>query len=330
MADSVPITVEPSIDAAQFAALEGRALVAPMAAGMIDLRGNGVVDCLQGLLTNDVAQPGIDSLVYGALLTPKGMIVSDLWAIRTEAGFTLVVPEPGHAATMEILHRTLPPRLARSSDLSATHRGAMVFGGGADAVLTAVLAPEGVPPAGRAARAGHCLVAAPGPGAPFRFLVVGPADDVDRFTATALDRGAVRATDTQVTAARILAGWPALGHEIDEKTLPQEVRFDEIGGVSYTKGCYTGQETVARVHFRGHPNRELRGIIWNGLEPLVDRSIQHLGREVGTVRSTIAIGGRRVGLAPIRREVQNDELVTAGGTAARVVALPIPASALGE
>ena len=68
-------------------------------------------------------------------------------------------------------------------------------------------------------------------------------------------------------AARILAGWPALGAEIDERTLPQEVRYDEIGGVSYTKGCYTGQETVARLHFRGHPNRELRGLWWRSDEP---------------------------------------------------------------
>ena len=328
MPESVPIAAEPSVDAAQFAALQDRALVAPMAAGIIDLRGNGAVDCLQGLLTNDVAKPGPGSIVYGALLTPKGMIVADLWAFRTEEGFTLVVPHSGHAATMEILHRTLPPRLARSVDLSATHRAAMVLGGGADAVIAGLLAPEDVPAAGRVVRAGQCLVGATGTGAPFRYLVVGPAEDVDRSTASLRARGATGATDSQVTAARIVAGWPAHGQAIDEKTLPQEARFDEIGGVSYTKGCYTGQETVARVHFRGHPNRELRAIVWDGIELLSDRSIQHLGREVGTVRSTMVVGGRRVGLAPVRREVQNDEMVTAGGSAARVVALPLAISAL--
>jgi folate-binding protein YgfZ len=328
MLGSVPLVSEPSIDAAQFAALRDRALVAPMAAGVVGLSGNGAVDCLQGLLTNDIAKPGPDSIVYGALLTPKGMIVADLWAFRTEAGFTLVVPQSGHAAAMEILHRTLPPRLARSADLSATHRAAMVFGGGADAVVAGLLAPGEVPAAGRMVRAGQCLVGAIGPGGPFQYLIVGPAEDVDRSTAALLAGGAANATDPQVTAARIVAGWPAHGHEIDEKTLPQEVRFDEIGGVSYTKGCYTGQETVARVHFRGHPNRELRAIVWDGMAPLVDRSIQHLGREVGTVRSNIVIAGRRVGLAPVRREVQNDEMVTAGGSAARVVALPLAASTL--
>ena len=72
--------------------------------------------------------------------------------------------------------------------------------------------------------------------------------------------GATGGTSEDREAARILAGWPRLGAEIEERTLPQEVRYDEIGGVSYTKGCYTGQETVARLHFRGHTNRELRGL----------------------------------------------------------------------
>jgi folate-binding protein YgfZ len=123
-------------------------------------------------------------------------------------------------------------------------------------------------------------------------------------------------------AARILAGWPALGAEIDDKTLPQEVRFDELGGVSYTKGCYLGQETVARIHFRGHPNRELRGLEWEDASPLEGRSIEGAGREAGTVRSTLLAGGRRIGLAPIRKEVTIGDAVTAGGRPARVVALP--------
>ena len=101
-------------------------------------------------------------------------------------------------------------------------------------------------------------------------------------------------------AARILAGWPALGAEIDERTLPQEVRYDEIGGVSYTKGCYTGQETVARLHFRGHPNRELRGLWWRSDEPEPlnggSRSVLSGEREVGIgaePRSTLDGPGHR-------------------------------------
>ncbi|HET7025962.1 MAG TPA: hypothetical protein VFI39_12245 [Gemmatimonadales bacterium] len=328
MTEPAPIAVEPTIDPAQLTALQDRAVLVSMAAAVIELRGTGAVDCLQGLLTNDVAKPGPDTIVYGALLTPKGMIVSDLWALRTAEGFTLVVPAAGHAAVLEILRRTLPPRLARSADLSATHRAVILLGAAAEAALARPVAPLELPAPGRVLLAGNCLIAGTGPNGPFRYLIVGPASDLDALTAAVLNNGATPGTETQLIAARILAGWPALGHEIDEKTLPQEVRFDEIGGVSYTKGCYTGQETVARVHFRGHPNRELRAIVWDGTDPLADRSIQHLGREVGTVRSTIVAGTRRIGLAPIRREVQNDEIVTAGGSPARVTALPLPVSVL--
>jgi len=58
--------------------------------------------------------------------------------------------------------------------------------------------------------------------------------------------------------ARIEAGRPEWGVDMDDSTLPQEANFDELGAISYTKGCYIGQETVARVHFRGHVNRFLR------------------------------------------------------------------------
>ena len=117
-------------------------------------------------------------------------------------------------------------------------------------------------------------------------------------------RGRCAGDENDLHAARILAGWPALGAEIDERTLPQEVRYDEIGGVSYTKGCYTGQETVARLHFRGHTNRELRGLRWRG----PGRS-RRPGRRCGGARRSArcaprsAVDGRAIGLAIVRREV---------------------------
>jgi folate-binding protein YgfZ len=169
---------------------------------------------------------------------------------------------------------------------------------------------------------GGVLVSRPLPGAPFHFLAVGPADGVAALRSRILSRGGSVGDEDDAEAARILAGWPALGAEIDEKTLPQEVRFDELGGVSYTKGCYLGQETVARIHFRGHPNRELRGLEWEDAAPLEGMEIAGGGREAGRVRSTLLVGGRRIGLAPIRREVAVGEVVTAGGRQARVVTLP--------
>src|SRR5262249_44835766 len=123
--------------------------------------------------------------------------------------------------------------------------------------------------------------------------------------------------------ARIVAGWPLLGAEIGERTLVQEVRFDEIGGVSYTKGCYTGQETVARLHFRGHTNRELRGVVWPvGTQPAGGPVVDQEGKAVGEISSVLSLPDRSVGLALIRREVTPGSDVIAAERPATVVSLP--------
>jgi folate-binding protein YgfZ len=158
--------------------------------------------------------------------------------------------------------------------------------------------------------------------APFVALAVGAEPAVAALGSRLVLAGALPGDERDLHAARILCGWPALGAEIDERTLPQEVRYDQIGGVSYTKGCYTGQETVARLHFRGHTNRELRGLRWRRAEPLASRSIHKGEREVGSVRSTLSLEDRAIGLGLIRREVGVGEELLAGGQPATVVALP--------
>jgi folate-binding Fe-S cluster repair protein YgfZ len=79
---------------------------------------------------------------------------------------------------------------------------------------------------------------------------------------------------------------------------------------------------VARLHFRGHTNRELRGLVWQGSDPLEGRSITHGAREVGTIRSVLALEDRIIGLGSIRREVAIGDQVAAGGREATVVPLP--------
>jgi tRNA-modifying protein YgfZ len=295
--------------------------------------GPGALTCLHGLFTNDLEHPGDGSLTYGAMLTPKGMIVADAWAIRLPDGFTLVAPAAGRESVSEIFQKALPPRLAKAEDL--TDESAVAWVLGANGFHTLVQSGIGAPDAaGRVVRhegpSGSLLVALAPDAAPFAALLAGPAPAVESAVRRVLLAGAMRGEERDLQAARILAGWPALGVEIDEKTLPQEVRYDEIGGVSYTKGCYTGQETVARVHFRGHTNRELRGLAWR--EPGVPdgRAVVAREKEVGTVRSTLTIEGRTVGLALVRREVEPGAGVIAGGRGATVVALPFGDEELGD
>ncbi len=302
--------------------LEAGAVVVPVPAAVIEVRGPGALTCLQGLLTNDLEKPGDQAVVYGALLTAKGAIVVDHWVLRLGERFLLIAEPEGQAATLELLRRSLPPRLARVEDLSSTLTTLRLLGPDTGGRLaSAGLGP--MPGPGRVRDAGELLLAEPPAGAPFRLLLIGPAEAIARASAALGTAGAVAGTIDDAEAARILIGWPRLGHEILEKTLVQEVRYDEIGGVSYTKGCYTGQETVARLHFRGHTNRELRGLVWQAAPSGEDGSVVDSdGKDVGRVTSRLAVGERWLGLASIRREVTPGTTLLAGGSSAELVALP--------
>jgi folate-binding protein YgfZ len=151
-------------------------------------------------------------------------------------------------------------------------------------------------------------------------LFLGGDAALDPIAGALRGAGAREGGDPEFAASHILAGWPRLQAEIGERTLPQEVRFEEIGGLSYTKGCYTGQETVARLHFRGHTNRELRGLLWRG--PALEGDIMAAadgggGRGyLGTRPSTGSVG-----LALIRRDVPGRSRDAAGRRPGRPAAI---------
>jgi folate-binding protein YgfZ len=287
------------------------------------IEGPGAVDCLQGLLTCDVARPGPDSVVYGALLTPKGMIVVDYWVLRDHNGLTLVAPLDGHASSLELFRRQLPPRLARLTDRTGEWEVIWGIGDGTERALRAAGLPW--PPAGRLELLpvipGPVEIAQPDQDAPWQAVILTPRGAVEGLMSRLVTAGGHAGLRHDAEVARILAGYPLLGAEIGEKTLPQEVRYDEIGGVSYTKGCYVGQETVARVHFRGHPNRMLRGITWEGDAP-TDLQVKADDKEIGRITSAVQFESGGVGLSVLRREVEPGTEVTVAGRPARVSALP--------
>src|SRR5690606_14913390 len=121
--------------------------------------------------------------------------------------------------------------------------------------------------------------------------------------------------------ARIEAGIPEWGVEMDDETIPQEANPDTLGAISFSKGCYTGQEVVARIHFRGHVNRHLRRLHSDvALTPgavIEDAD----GKEVGTVRSSVQSprqGALAIGM--VRREVQPGSDVFVRMASARIPA----------
>lgn len=325
--------------------LRAGAIVAPADVGIIDLTGpgTGAVTCFQGLLTSDIEKPGDGTFVYGALLTPKGMIVVDGWAARLGTRVRFVVPNEGRERAREVLQRSVPPRLARSVDRSADTAVLRVAGAHAVAVLGAagIQVPHGPNRVIETAAGDISLeIARTADQAPFVYQIAVPLEHEDALQKRLVSGGAFGTSPSALELSRILAGWPRLASEVDEKTIPQEVRFDEIGGVSYTKGCYTGQETVSRLHFRGHANRHLRGLLFESDPPAAPASgwsaVTHEERDVGRVTSIAwlpdgggSVLGRWIGLAIVRREVEPGAVVRAAGREARIVALPFDVPSVG-
>lgn len=124
--------------------------------------------------------------------------------------------------------------------------------------------------------------------------------------------------EEELEALRILARTPRFGRELDERVLPAEAGLDERA-ISFTKGCYPGQEPVARLRYRGHVNRALRVLELDAEElPEYDAEIRHEGKPVGRVTSAARTpGGRAVALAYVRVEVPEDAELRVGQSPAR-------------
>jgi aminomethyltransferase len=113
---------------------------------------------------------------------------------------------------------------------------------------------------------------------------------------------------------RIRAGTPAWGKEIDDRVLPAEAGLTERA-VSFTKGCYPGQEPIARLHYRGHANRGLR-VLRLAEAPEPETELHFEGKTVGRITSVAPVGDGAVALAYVRREVPEDAQLSLGEGAA--------------
>ncbi len=315
--------------ATQYAALRAGALLVDHGArDLWTFRGAKAAETVTGLVTNDIAglAPGLGC--YAAALTPKGRIVADvrIYACDPAAGtdwldgVALVVDVPERAAEGwgALIRKFVNPRSAPYRHERERLHAFGIYGARArDAVADAF----GAPPAALGTLPDYAHATITFAGAP---LVVAriPTLGVDGFlfvTPTAHHeaawehvRGAIPGVvvggEDAYTIARVEAGYPEWGLDIDETTIPQEANFDDLHAISYTKGCYTGQEVVARIHFRGHVNRHLRGIAYPPDGPAVPHGASladSSGKLVGDVRSSLIsprLGGVAIGM--VRREVE--------------------------
>lgn len=337
--DGRPVVLTYSSLGAEYEALRGRAVIIDHShRGRMRLTGDRAIEMLNGLVTNDVAaiEPGHGC--YAAALTPKGKIVADLRIFREGDGLLVDAPVRAAAAWLAVVKKYVNPRIAPHADEAASLRSFGVYGPLAHHVVGTLTG--GSPTAfGTLPSYGH-VTAAIGDGRAVvaripdagvdGYVVYLPTTQFDAAWERAVDARAVPAGHATWEVARVEAGYPEWGIDIDDSTIPQEANFDELHAISYTKGCYTGQEVVARVHFRGHVNRHLRGVIHSGSESPAPTGAQLLdpsGKIVGDVRSAVRSprhGG--IGLAMIRREVSPGTALHArwDGGEAELLVQPLP------
>jgi folate-binding protein YgfZ len=133
--------------------------------------------------------------------------------------------------------------------------------------------------------------------------------------------GVEEVSEEAAECLRIESGRPRLGIDMDAETMPQEAGINDRA-VDFEKGCYVGQETVARLHWKGKPNRHLRGLRLS--EPVERRTDVLLGDKVVGRVSSVCVSPRfgPIALALVRREAAPGDTVQVGGAEAEVVELP--------
>ncbi|HEY5942919.1 MAG TPA: glycine cleavage T C-terminal barrel domain-containing protein [Solirubrobacterales bacterium] len=273
--------------------------------GLLIVSGSEAAEYLQGQLTNDTEgiEPG--AWVYAALLDRKGHMQADMRVLRPGDGPDLwldLEPEGLAAAS-------------RHLQMYKIGREVEVADAGDDYVLFSLIGPR----ATEIARAVEAVSLRSGEGVD---LIV-PGAERDRIRDALLAAGAVEVSPEAAEIVRIEAGRPRYGAEMGAATMPAEAGIVEQA-VSFTKGCYIGQETVARLHYKGKPNRHLRGLRLSG--PAQPGAALLLGeKEVGEVGSAaVSPAHGPIGLAILRREAEPGATLAVGedGVTAEVVALP--------
>ena len=150
------------------------------------------------------------------------------------------------------------------------------------------------------------------------------AADKQMVQGALVEAGTLAVSEATGEIVRVEHGRPRYGVDLDDTVIPQEAGLNERA-VSFTKGCYVGQETVARLHYKGKPNRHLRGLRLSG--PVASGAVSLAGRTVGRVGSSVIspqLGP--IALALVRREAEPGAVVSVGehGATAEIAELPFP------
>jgi len=288
--------------------------------GKLALSGPQAKTFLQGQVTNDVEALAPGSGCYAALLSPKGKMLGDLRILDTGEELLLDTERSALQAVFNVIHRA---RLGFDAEL---HKRTVQRG------LLSLVGPDARRIAGPTAQAlpdeehAHAAIDVDGIAAraivtDFGIDLLCDADQADALAAALAARGALAVPEAAAEVLRVEHGRPRYGIDLDETTIPQEAALNERA-VSFGKGCYVGQETVARLYYKGKPNRHLRGLRLSEAAPggteltLGGKPVGHLGSVV------VSPEHGPIALALVRREAEPGAELSAGPATAVVVDLP--------
>jgi folate-binding protein YgfZ len=301
------------------AAREGAGLLDRSERGKLALSGPDAAAFLDSVLSNDIAALTPGHGADATLLTHKGRMLAEVRVLRTEQELLLDTERVALQALFDALHQF---RVGYRTEL---HKRTL------EVALLSLIGPKSdrllvqTPPAEELSH-----VASELGGHPVRVVrtrlgldVFCDAADRTAVWSALLAAGALPVSEATFEGVRIEAGIPRYGAEMDETTMPQEAGINERT-VSYSKGCYVGQETVARLYWKGKPNRLLRGLRFS--EPVESGALLRQNeRDVGSVASiTASPRFGLIGLALLRREVEPGDILAVGDTSSLATVLELP------
>jgi tRNA-modifying protein YgfZ len=317
-----------SVEAAAQVELDGQYRALREGAGLLDrsarckllVAGPDAADFLQGQLTNDVEALAPGEGCYAAWLDRKGHMQADMRALRLDSDRVWLDAEPEVADALQ-RHLSIY-RVGREVEIAEPEPEQSILSliGPAAGHVAGV---EGLGPEYAHREIEVAGVACRAVATDLGVDLISAASDAADLAGVLAANGAERVSEAAAEIVRVESGRPRFGREMTTATIPQEAGIDERA-VSFTKGCYIGQETVARLHYKGKPNRHLRGL---RLETPVSNGdpISFEGREVGRIGTAVispALGP--IALAVVRREAAPGARVEVGeeGVSAEVVELP--------
>lgn len=315
----------------EYAALrEGAGLWDRGAWGLLRFTGPDRLTFLNKYCTQEVKTLAVGAGAYACCLTVKGGMVADLWVLAREDDALVLVTPAARATLLPHLSKYAlfdKVKLAPADDLAVV----TLWGPRAAEVAAAVLgaaAPEGELAHAARAWAGQQVQVVrdllPG----LRGVdLIAPRDAATALADALVAAGARPVGSDALEQARVEDAFPLFGVDLDERTIPIEAGL-EARAISFTKGCYIGQEVIARISHRGHVNRTLAGVRLSALPERTPAPLLREGKEVGALTSVVRsprVGGP-AGLCLLHRKHADPGTlleVGPGGPTATVVALPL-------